>query len=134
MLRNAIGVEKIHCDATYKLNWNGFPVLIIGTTDMHRSFHVFGMAVCTYETETDYRFVFESLKIGLHEKFNVTLAPKYLIADSAQSIHNAFKHVFGEATVIITCWFHVKTAIKGSKKQYFKKILFQRSLGEGDPR
>lgn len=106
-------MEKLHCDATYKLVWNGFPVLLVGTTDLYRSFHIFGLAVCTNETETDFRFVFESLKKGLDENLNVKLAPKYLIADAAKSIQNAFMHVFGETTTIITCWFHVKKAIKG---------------------
>lgn len=131
-MRNAIGVEKIHSDATYKLVWNGFPVLLIGTTDSYRSFHIFGLAVCTNETETDFRFIFESFKNGLAEKFNVKLEPKYLIADAAKSIHNAFKHVFGEDTTVITCWFHMKKAVKGNLFElvrntsltYHKKIWF----------
>lgn len=113
LLKNAIGVDKLHCDATYKLVWNGFPVLLVGTTDLYRSFHIFGIAVCTNETETDFRFIFESLKNGLDEKFKTKLTPKYLIADAAKSIQNAFKSVFGMNTTIITCWFHVKKAIKG---------------------
>lgn len=112
LLRSAIGAEKIHSDATYKLNWYGFPVLLVGTTDLYRKFHVFGVAVCTHETETDFRFVFGALKNGLIEKFNVVLTPKYLISDAAKSIQNAFKGVFGENTTSIMCWFHMKKAVK----------------------
>src|SRR5690625_3229468 len=31
--------EIVHTDATYKLVWNGFPVLIVGTADRNRHFH-----------------------------------------------------------------------------------------------
>jgi hypothetical protein len=41
--------KKIHADATYKLVWQGFPVFIVGTTDLDRQFHSFGIAVCSNE-------------------------------------------------------------------------------------
>ena len=31
--------KHIHADSTYKLVWEGMPVIIIGTTDMDRHFH-----------------------------------------------------------------------------------------------
>lgn len=34
----------VHADATYKLIWQGFPVLIVGTTDRDKSFHPFALA------------------------------------------------------------------------------------------
>lgn len=41
LLRNAIGCHHVHADATYKLVWQGFPVLVLGTTDNDRKFHPF---------------------------------------------------------------------------------------------
>ena len=41
--------KKLHVDATFKPIWQGFPVLIPGTTDGNRKFHGFGLAVCTTE-------------------------------------------------------------------------------------
>lgn len=38
LLSNAIKANKVHADATYKLIWQGFPVLVVGFTDMHRKF------------------------------------------------------------------------------------------------
>ncbi|CAF1531286.1 unnamed protein product, partial [Rotaria sordida] len=39
--------SHIHADATYKLIWQGFPALIIGTTDLKKVFHPFGLAICS---------------------------------------------------------------------------------------
>ena len=55
LLQIAPTAKKIHADATYKLVWQGFPVLVIGTSDLDRHFHSFGLAVCSDEK-----------KIGLH--------------------------------------------------------------------
>jgi hypothetical protein len=49
LIRIASTSKKIHADATYKLVWQGFPVFIVGTTDLDRQFHSFGIAVCSNE-------------------------------------------------------------------------------------
>lgn len=48
LLKAAIGVEKLHTDGTYKLVWQGYPVLLVGTTDIYRKFHISGIC-CLYE-------------------------------------------------------------------------------------
>lgn len=40
LMKSAIGAQKIHCDATHKIVWEDYPLLILGTTDLHREFHV----------------------------------------------------------------------------------------------
>ena len=35
----------MHTDATYSVNWNGFPLLIVGTSDLNRKFHPLGLAI-----------------------------------------------------------------------------------------
>lgn len=45
LLRQVINVSKFHTDATYKLVWQGFPILVVGTTDANRKFHPFGASV-----------------------------------------------------------------------------------------
>ena len=37
--------KVIQADATYKLNWPGFPVMVVGTSDMDRKFHPGGIAI-----------------------------------------------------------------------------------------
>ena len=50
-------------DATYKLVFEGFPVMTVGTVDKNKSFHPFGLAVCSDEQQDDFRFLFNSIKV-----------------------------------------------------------------------
>ena len=52
----------LQTDGTYKLMWQGYPVLFIGTSDAQRSFFPFGMAVTSHERSADFQFIFESLQ------------------------------------------------------------------------
>jgi hypothetical protein len=65
LLKLAKRAKVFQADATYKLIWQGFPVLIVGTSDMDNKFHPLGMAVCSNEEATDFSFIFESLQIGI---------------------------------------------------------------------
>lgn len=109
-----MGAWKIHCDATYKCIWQGFPVLVVGTTDMFRKFHAFGVAVCTHETTIDFEFLFDAVKSGLLQIFNENFNPQFLISDAAGSIHAAFKNIFGDDKHVVMCWYHMRSAV--SKK------------------
>lgn len=117
LLKAAIGVEKIHSDATYKLIWQGYPVLQIGTSDLHRKYHPFGIAVCTQETTADFKFIFDSLQRAVLEKFDVQIKPSYLIADAAKSIQNAFQQSFDGGSVVM-CWFHTRKAVTSRMEKH----------------
>ena len=62
LLTNSQQSDLVQADATYKLIWQGFPVLIAGTTDLQRQFHPLCLAICSSETESDFCFLFKSLK------------------------------------------------------------------------
>jgi hypothetical protein len=64
LLKLAFNVNHIHADATYKLIWQGYPVLVVGTTDKIRQFHPFGLCTCSNEQTADFVFLFEALKLG----------------------------------------------------------------------
>ena len=89
-------------DATYKILWRGFPILIIGTTDKDKVFHPYGIAITEGESSEDYAFVFECLKSA---DFNL-IKPTYLIADSAEQITVAFREIFGSDFIRVNCWAH----------------------------
>ena len=55
----------IQADSTYKLIWNGNPVLIVGFTDQENTFHPVCLAVTTDETNNDYHFLFKSIVKGV---------------------------------------------------------------------
>jgi hypothetical protein len=73
LLGLSINAKHIHADATYKLIWQGFPVLVVGTTNRKREFYTFGVAVCTNEQTEDFIFLFNALRIGAEEIFGVTI-------------------------------------------------------------
>ncbi|XP_077271134.1 uncharacterized protein LOC143902266 isoform X1 [Temnothorax americanus] len=102
---------------TYKCVWQGYPILQIGTTDMYRSYHPFGVAVTTFERASDYAFIFAAVKKGLKNLYNLDYNPEILISD-AKSIHNGFEQVFGEQDFIIMCWVHMRRAVVDNLTKY----------------
>ncbi|CAK1542642.1 unnamed protein product [Leptosia nina] len=48
-LKQCISADILHADATYKSIWQGYPVLIVGTTDNNRKFHPICLTVSTNE-------------------------------------------------------------------------------------
>ncbi len=104
--------SHIHADATYKLIWQGFPVLIIGTTDLKKVFHPFGLAICSNEKTKDFEFIFRSVQIGLEKIKKDLLKPSVLVCDAADSIKNGFKNVFKNDYNQIMCWSHMKRNVQ----------------------
>jgi hypothetical protein len=86
--------KTIQADATYKLVWLSFPVLIIGISDMDKVFHPLGIALCKDEKSKDFEFIFNGLKIGIDRCFFKPLQHVDLLADASDSITNGFKRVF----------------------------------------
>lgn len=124
LLKQAIGEEKIHSDATYKMIWQGFPVLRIGFTDLHRTFHDIGIAVCVTETTKDFEFIFSSVSQGINNISGSDFEPKYLISDAAAAIHNAAKKVWPDI-LIIMCWFHMRKAVADKLPTFIKDVRKQ---------
>ncbi len=83
LLKIASMSQHIHADATYKLIWQGFPALVIGTTDLNKAFHPFGLAICSNEKTKDFQFIFCSLQISMQKINKDLLKPTALISDAA---------------------------------------------------
>jgi hypothetical protein len=111
LLENTLNSEMVQADATYKLIWQGFPVLIVGTSDSQRQFHPFCLAICTNETEEDYNFLFSSLKDAVFQVQKQNFQPTILLADAAQSITNGFISAFNIIPLRLMCWAHVKANV-----------------------
>ena len=120
LLANASTCTNIHADATYKLIWQGFPVLVVGTTDLDRHFHPFGMPICSNEEEKDFKFMFQSLADGVEEHAEQKMDPQVLIANSANAIRNAFEDTFGEKPMVM-CWAHVRRNVEEKVQSLVEK-------------
>ncbi|CAF4737801.1 unnamed protein product [Rotaria sp. Silwood2] len=103
--------SHLHADATYKLVWQGFPVLIVGTTDFNKAVHPFGLAVCSNETIKDFEFIFNSIQVGMQKINKDLLKPTALISDAADAIKNGFTNIFGSSYNQIMCWAHMKRKV-----------------------
>ncbi|RNA14357.1 hypothetical protein BpHYR1_035968 [Brachionus plicatilis] len=87
---NTMLLPHVHCDATYKLNWNCYPVILLGTTDAAKTFYLYGTAFCKSEKDEGYAFAFNAVKKAVLEFHDADFKPKYLVADVAQAISNGF--------------------------------------------
>lgn len=117
MLGNALKSRLLHADATYKLNWHGFPIFVIGCTDHQRKFHPILFGAASSETEEDFAFLFKSLKDGIEKHFQLVYEPHVLIADAAPAISNAFRNIFADSPnlLVIMCFMHVMHNIEKYK-------------------
>ncbi|KAL8581045.1 hypothetical protein ACOMHN_012696 [Nucella lapillus] len=110
LLRLGAKTTNVHADATYKLIWQGYPVLILGFSDADRKMHPVGIAVTMKETHADFKFLFSSIAHGvdLVTSGESVFAPTHLVSDAATAIKNGFTAAFGhppEKTIM--CLAHV---------------------------
>ncbi|KAF0295052.1 hypothetical protein FJT64_007364 [Amphibalanus amphitrite] len=109
LLANAAQSEVVHLDATYKLTWNGFPVIIAGVSDQARQFFPVVFGVMQAETSEEYGLLLNKMKTAVEEVSGKTFEPRIVVADCADAITTAISQVFPEAKRG-HCWFHVKKA------------------------
>lgn len=125
LISNAAQAVSINADATYKLMWQGFPCLIVGTTDASKKFHIIGVSVCTSETEADFVFLFRAMQQCAADLLNIEISPAVIVCDAAHAISNAFKSVFGETSVVVMCWAHMMRNVKKKLQKLVKSKATQ---------
>jgi hypothetical protein len=54
--------DLLATDATYKLMWQGFPLLLCGTIDKNKAFHPICLMISKHETEKEFKFMFVKFK------------------------------------------------------------------------
>lgn len=84
LIQQSSQVHVVHTDATYKLNWEGYPVIVVGTSDSNKKFHPICLSVSSDETKLSFQYVFQTL---LQEA--PTLKPTNLVADASVAIREA---------------------------------------------
>ncbi|CAF3299791.1 unnamed protein product, partial [Rotaria sp. Silwood2] len=125
--------SHINAEATYKLIWQGYPVLIIGTTDLNKVFHPFGLSICSNEKTKDFQFIFNSIQIGMQKIKKELLKPTARLADATDAIKSGFKNVFNNEYNQIMCWSHMKTKVENrvchiDDKDVMKEIIYDIEL------
>lgn len=108
--------------------WQGYPVLIVGTSDICRVFHPLAVAVCYSETEADFAFIFNALKKSCSSLHGTVWEPNVLLADASVAITNGFKAVFGIPARRLQCFFHVIKNIESKIRNIKEKQNIVRDI------
>ena len=107
LLRGLNRSVMVQADASYKVVWQGYPILLMGTTDKSQTFHPFVLAVCKGESKEDFAFIFRAL-----HAYNPQWLPTILLGDACEAILAGFTLVFGPPLVRLMCYFHVRKNIE----------------------
>lgn len=119
LLENLKKSDMVQIDATYKIIWQGYPVMIVGTSDKGQVFHPFAIAVCKGESANDFGYIFDAL-----HNFDLEWKPRLLLADASESITRGFVNIFGVPSVRIMCFFHVLQNVE----KHFKRLTKYKDL------
>ena len=106
--------ENLHVDSTYRLNWNNWPVMILGVTNTTGSFYASMTILTNYEDTEAWSEVLTFVHgLGIH--------PKYFMADGATAITKARNEVFGNCEECVAkrlmCWSHVHRNVSKKLKK-----------------
>ena len=80
--------DTFHCDATYRLNWNGFPVFVCGVTNETGKFFPCFAVLSSHEDYISWRSVFEFV-----HSYNGGSHFKYFMGDGAKAIKKGWSEV-----------------------------------------
>jgi len=131
-----IGHKHIVIDATNKLNYQGYPLEVGGTTYRIRKLHPEFARIVSNETHVAYGFIFSALKDLIKEICQIDYCPTNLIADGAEPISNGFCETFKSSKDFpkfkrSMCWFHVMKNVKDrldESDQNYKAILYDLTI------
>ena len=70
-------LDHICTDGTHKITYQGYPIILVGTTDLNRVFHPFGTMLTRYEKTKDFEFMFQTVK----DLANKIFVPESVIKD-----------------------------------------------------
>lgn len=126
LLTNAARQPNLSSDGTYKIMWQNFPVVVVGMIDRQKHFHVTGIVITSNERESEYKFAFETIRLGVERETKTTYKPEIVISDHAAAIRNGFFDVFGPSENVI-CSVHMFRNLKKksvySSKENKQKII-----------
>jgi len=101
----------LHMDATYKLNLNEYPVLILGLSDGIQQFHLLSISVLSHHTEAVYREVLRVFKRVI----------EHVLPDLFITSRDAVIASFPGVTHLM-CYFYVVKNCKEKLRSYAKDV------------
>ena len=99
--------SMFHIDSTFKINKNGFPLVVFGRSDIHRQFHSIAFMLTSHEKECDYFYFYNAL-VRIANVLNIQFLPDYIVQDGCDAMRNAAITIFKEKSQVLMCFFHLK--------------------------
>lgn len=119
LLMNAIHAKNIHADATEKIMVEKTYLLVVGTTDMKKSFHLIGILLSSHQDADSYEQLFSSVQSGVEQCAGWALDPDYIVSDADAAIALGSKRVW-PGKPVLTCYVHLLRNV--TKRYAFKDI------------
>lgn len=110
-IADGVSIQSIcHIDATYKLSEHGYVAILVGFSDLNRTFFPVAGGILSGQSEEDFRTAFQIFKRCLLQS-GITVTPSQFMIDASQAEYNAILNEF-PGSIINTCYFHVVKSIK----------------------
>lgn len=108
LLRILKKCDKVQFDATYKIVWQRYPVMLVDTSDKCKVFYSIAFAMCKGESSDD--FIFQKLR-----NYDLSWSPSLLLVNENEAITTGFQNEFDTSCTFL---FH---ALKNVEK-YFRLL------------
>ena len=98
-----------HCDGTYKVLKLGFPLMVLGISDINRKFWPIGFMFSSHEQKEDYFKFFTKIK-NIAKKCGVNFDSHYMIINACKAIASAIRKflcVFVKYEILLTTLFKI---------------------------
>jgi len=102
-------------DGTYKITSYGYPLEVLGNTDIQGVMHPIAFMLTSHEQEKDFDFFYSGVK-RLAEKLDLVFNPSYIMQDAWRASYNSAIKAFPGVKVLM-CFYHVKANILKNKKK-----------------
>lgn len=95
LMNSALNLGGHICiDTNHKLVWQGFPIFVVGSTDLENKFHCFGLCIACSEDESVFSFIFQSVQNSVTQLFFASYTPGFLLSDQTPELQTAFMQTF----------------------------------------
>ena len=104
LLKHFSKSDVVHLDATYRLNWQGFPVMIIGVSSSTGKFYGCLTVLSSHEDTEAWNEIYKFIH-------SMDIHPKIRMSDGATSITKSGNEIFGTCehckdSSRLMCWSH----------------------------
>ena len=99
----------IHLDSTFKTNKSGYPVIIVGYSDLGGTFHVLCIAITSQRRGEDVSWVLDELRVTFLRRLGFAWKPRLVMGDADDAQLNAVESILISFPQVqyIMCFFHV---------------------------